>query len=69
MSDKNAVLFELDNYNDFAQKLAEVIENIDAYVDKRISSRQAILDNEFTWQANANKVVNIATGLTKLSSR
>jgi len=69
VSEDNAVLFELDNYNDFAQKLAEIIENFDSYTDKRILSRQAILDNGFTWQANAQQVVNIATELTKTSHK
>jgi glycosyltransferase involved in cell wall biosynthesis len=59
VSDKNAVLFELDNYNDFAEKLAEVIESFSAFSEKRILARQVILDSEFIWQKNAMRICKL----------
>jgi glycosyltransferase involved in cell wall biosynthesis len=60
ISEQNAVLFKLDDYIDFSDKLTQVIENFEAYSSKRKLAREAINTHQFTWQANANRVVQLA---------
>ena len=60
VSEKNAVLFKLDDYHDFFNKLTQVIENLESYNIKRTLARETITNQQFTWQANAKKVSHLA---------
>jgi len=60
ISDDNAVLFKLDDYADFSSKLTHVIENFETFNNKRKLAHEAINSQRFTWQANANRVVQLA---------
>jgi glycosyltransferase involved in cell wall biosynthesis len=60
ISEQNAVLFKLDDYIDFSDKLTQVIGNFEDCNIKRKLAREAINTQQFTWQANANRVVQLA---------
>jgi glycosyltransferase involved in cell wall biosynthesis len=60
ISEQNAVLFKLDDYIDFSDKLTQVIGNFEDCNSKRKLAREAINTQQFTWQANANRVVQLA---------
>lgn len=63
VSENNALLFEPDNYDDFAAKLALAIEQHMDLIDLRINAYNVISERGFTWQKNAARVINLAASL------
>ena len=60
LNDKNALLFEPENFDDFLDKLHSSIENFNDLSDLSINAKQTILDGGYTWQNNAQRVTKIA---------
>jgi len=60
---ESALLFEPDDYNDFAKKLTFAIENYKGLSEKRINAYNVLLERGFTWQKNAQRVTDLAATL------
>jgi glycosyltransferase involved in cell wall biosynthesis len=60
LDDANALLFEPNNFNDFSEKLYYAIENCNNLNSLQIRARETIVEGCYTWQQNAEKVINIA---------
>lgn len=61
LSDDNSILFESDNYQDFSSKLSLAVEKFDTFDSKRIQARETIFNKGFTWQQNAQRVIDLIT--------
>lgn len=60
LDDENSVLFNLDNFDDFSEKLHYAIENLHELDCRRKNARNKIISDGYTWQNNAARVINIA---------
>lgn len=59
VSHESALLFEPDDYDDFAKKLTFAIENYEDLSEKRINAYKVLLERGFTWQENARRVTDL----------
>lgn len=60
LSDDNALLFEPKNFDDFAAKLGRAIDEYEALMPLRQNAQQLIEQRGLTWQANADRVLQLA---------
>lgn len=65
LNDKNSILFEPDNFDDFYEKLNFSIKNFSETGELQRMAKQTIYDGNFTWQQNAERVIDIANILVK----
>jgi len=59
LDEKNSILFNPDEPNDFKKKLVDALENFDQYKSTRLAARAAIDEQGLTWQKNAERVINL----------
>lgn len=60
VDDASALLFTPDSSEDFSKKLFYAIENFEQLAPLREKARESIQEKNFTWQANAERVVALA---------
>ncbi len=61
LDEQTALLFEPDNFDDFQSQLEYAIANIAALAPMRAAARATIDQRGFTWQRNAERVIEIAS--------
>tara|TARA_R110002072_G_scaffold50294_5_gene135705 strand:- start:3506 stop:4639 length:1134 start_codon:yes stop_codon:yes gene_type:complete len=59
LNEKNSLLFNPDEPNDFKDKLVDALENFDKYKPVRMAARAAINEQGLTWQKNAERVLSL----------
>ena len=62
LDNNSALLFEPGNASEFQQKLMHALENFSDLEAMRISARRLIDEKRFTWQENAERVVDLIEG-------
>jgi glycosyltransferase involved in cell wall biosynthesis len=60
LTEETALFFEKGNQQDFINKLHYAIENIEKLTPMRLAVKQRIIEQQFIWQANSQRIVNIA---------
>lgn len=59
LDEKNALLFNPDDPNDFKHKLLDALENFEKFKAIRLAARAAINEQGLTWQKNAQRVISL----------
>ena len=65
LSDDTALFFEKGNQASFIETFVYAIENVSKLENIRLAVKASIIENQFVWQHNAKKIVELTSGYLK----